>query len=144
MDQFLKVNYGQCHTLNFAEFPTYEPPIQKSKPCFFPVTELETEKRHLTLMRGQKWYDYTAHKEFQTIEEWIHDCKITKEQIRFGYNRFDGRNSSISLNQLLQKLNYQDELCQFMTRLSLNGHTLQENVLVRTTEQVQTYLQYMQ
>jgi len=143
MDQFLKVNYGKCHTLDFTQFPNYEPPLQTSKPCFFPATELATGKRHLTLMRGNKWYDYTARLEFNTIEEWIQHCNINKEQIRFGYNRFDGRNSSISLNVLLHKLRYQDELCEFMTRLSLNGHTLQENILVRTSEQVQTYAQYM-
>jgi hypothetical protein len=143
MDQFLKDNYGKCHTLDFSQFPNYVPPLQKGKPCFFPSNELEGAKKHLTLMRGHKWYDYTSQIEFQTIEDWMTFCGVSKEQIRFGYNRFDGRNSSISLEQLLQKINYED-LSSFMEKLSLNGHTLRENVLIRTPEQVQTYMQYMQ
>jgi hypothetical protein len=142
MDQFLKDNYGKCHTLDFTEFPRFVPPFEKGKPCFFPSNELEGRKRHLTLMKGQKWYDYTAKLEFQTIEDWMRFCGIYKDQVRFGYNRFDGRNSSISLDELLQKINYED-LSSFMEKLSLNNHTLRENVLIRTTEKVQTYMQYM-
>jgi len=152
MDEFLKNNFDKMHTMDLTKFQEFQKPFgyfpknYKMKPCFFPVNELETAKRHLTLMKGNKWYDYTAKKEFLTIEEWLQDCRITLNDIRCGFNKFDGINSCITIQTLAHELKYisqHDELCKFMDKLTLNNHSLRENILIRTTEEIQTYTQYM-
>jgi hypothetical protein len=113
------------------------------KPCFFPVNETEAVKRHLTMTKSRTWYDYTAKREFQTFEEWIESCGSNLQLIRFGFNKFNERNSSIPILFLLQDFNRMDQLTTFMQKLSVNGHSLRENVLIRTTDEIQTFNQYM-
>jgi len=147
MDNYLKNNFARFLAMDLRlHYADFEPPTGypfRMKPCFFPATETEAAKRHLTMTRSRTWYDYTAKREFQTIYDWIVSCGSEIGLIRFGFNKFDGRNSSVPIALLLQDFNQMDQITRFMEKLSMNGHSLHENVLIRTTEEVQSYLQYM-
>lgn len=105
MDSFLKKKYNQIQNINLTGFAGFQAPSYKSKPCFFQSNETEDSKKHLTLTKSGLWFDYTDRKEFNTITEWEPDMN----NISFGYNRFDGRNSSIKLETLLNFLGYGQE-----------------------------------
>jgi hypothetical protein len=147
MDDYLKDNYARFLAMDLRQhYASFQPPEGypfRMKPCFFPATETEAAKRHLTMTRSRTWYDYTAKREFQTIYDWIVSCGSEIGLIRFGFNKFNGRNSSVPIAVLLQDFNTMDQLNTFMQKLSLNGHSLRENVLIRTTDEIQTFNQYM-
>jgi hypothetical protein len=147
MDDYLKDNYARFLAMDLRQhYAAFQPPDGypfRMKPCFFPATETEAGKRHLTMTRSRTWYDYTAKREFQTIYDWIVSCDSEIGLIRFGFNKFDGRNSSVPIAVLLQDFNTMNQLNTFMQKLTLNGHSLRENVLIRTTDEIQTFNQYM-
>lgn len=147
MNEYLKDNYARFLAMDLRQyFAAFQEPQGypfKMKPCFFPATETEAAKRHLTMTKSRTWYDYTAKREFQTFEEWVQSCDCNIQLIRFGFNKFDGRSSSVPIAVLLQDFNRMDQLTRFMEKLSVNGHSLRENVLIRTTDEIQTYNQYM-
>jgi hypothetical protein len=150
---FLKNNYNHYKYLSFKRVnPYFESPTgYVGNPCFFISNETVEKKRHLTLTKSNTWYDYTAKKEYTNFKDWVgFDFNETSTTIRFGYNRFDGKNSHISLEDLLKFLKYQpkdtqvDLLTVFMQRLTTNGHSLQKNILIMTTEKVKSFDEYMQ
>jgi hypothetical protein len=147
MDDYLKDNYPRFMAMDLRlHYAAFQPPQGypfRMKPCFFPANETEAAKRHLTMTRSRTWYDYTAKREFQTFSDWIASCGSEIGLIRFGFNKFDGRHSSVPIAVLLQDFNVMDQMTRFMEKLSMNGHSLRENVLIRTPEEVQSYLQYM-
>jgi len=152
MDTFLKLNFTRFQQLDLTKYEIFQKPIsfnKKDKPCFFPADELSTDKRHLTLTRSNTWYDYTAKKEFSTFDHWLDDTGYYYlSQIRFGFNRFDGRKSSISLPDLLTTHGYyhdpkMDEVTKFIKKLTIENKTLESNVLVWSPAMVQSYNQFM-
>jgi len=102
MNRELKDNFALFSTkvMNEEYFPI--PKQYKGKPCFFPVHEVPERKRHLTLTKNGLWYDYTEKKEFQTFDEWMANCGCDHiAQVKFGFHKFDGRETSIPVTQLL-------------------------------------------
>lgn len=51
--------------------------------------------RHCKPYRGH-WIDYTAHKEFNTLEEWVKDAGDTIENVLYGVNRIHKQYQGVS------------------------------------------------
>jgi len=85
--------------------------VPHGKPCLFPVNETSTAKRHLTLTKSRTWYDYTAKQEFWTFEDWLNSISpsTTIKDIRYGFNRFDGQQCFVKLDDLLPNGNVESK-----------------------------------
>jgi hypothetical protein len=141
--------------------PTLGVPIPaaeaKAIPCFFLERELAFTKQgantvgysHVKLYKGH-YLDYVNKREYNSLEEWTADYRSSIDNILFGYNKFDGRHSYMTLKQVMQYLCPSpadpavEELSEFAARLSVNELSLQKNVLVITkTAGIQSYNQFM-
>ena len=132
---------------------------RNSKPCFFLRRELgltlaelrETKQYRHCKMYKDGYLDYIARKEFSSIEEWVRDCDASLDDVMFGFNKFDGKNTHISLVQLLDHLDPVQlpetkemvELNEFMNKLGVDNLKLQD-LLVNTGTCIKTYNQYME
>jgi len=144
-----------------AKGPTFGVPFfaadAKATPCFFLEQELEYTKQgaiangcysHVKLYKGH-YLDYISKREYGSLEEWAADNHSSIDNILFGYNKFDRRNTYITLKQLMQTLcppadPAVEELVAFANRLRIDDLTLQNNILVITQNAgIQGYNQYM-
>jgi len=131
---------------------------RSSKPCFFLRRELgqnvdtlrdTNQYRHCKLYKDG-YLDYIARKEYATIEDWVADCGSTMNEVLYGFNKFDNRQTYVSLQRLLDNLDPVQlpetddmrDLNEFMTKLSTDKLTL-EDLLVNTGHSIKTYNQYM-
>ena len=117
--------------------------VFRSPPCFFLKRELQgtaNEIRgrgwllHLKLYKGH-YLEYTTKREFATIEDWMRSHGAIPDDVLFGYNKFDGDNLSVPLQQLIQYFApipdpMVENLTRFVVKLNVDGFTLQDNVLV--------------
>ena len=90
--------------------------------------------------------DYIVKKEFNTLEDWVADCGATMNDIMYGFNKFDGVRSYVTLQQLISYLATQDveEVTNFMRRLNVTGLTIQSVLVVKKDPvMVQTYSDFM-
>lgn len=141
--------------------PFYGRNAQKS---FFLHRELRHTKesaKELGIYRHCKPYkghflDYIAGKEFATLEDWVADCRYASmDDVMFGFSKFDGYPTYITLNQLIDHLDpmppmilNQDpemvELTKFVTKLHVDELSL-TSLMVRThTNGLLTYTEYME
>ena len=133
-------------------------PAYKSNPCFFLSRELgksadeliaTQQYRHCKIYlknRDFMFLDYIVKKEFNTLEDWVADCGATMNDIMYGFNKFDGVRSYVTLQQLISYLAPQDveEVTNFMRRLNVTGLTLQSVLVVKKDPvMVQTYSDFM-
>lgn len=145
-----------------ANGPTLGVPLftaqPKATPCFFLEHELEYTKQgaiangcysHVKLYKGH-YLDYVNKREYGSLEEWAADNASSIDHVLFGYNKFDGRRSHITLKQLMQTLcppadPAVEEIVAFANRLRIDDLTPQNNILVITKNAgVQSYTQYME
>ena len=132
-------------------------PSRGDKPCFFLEQELLHTKAsavalgcysHVKLYKNH-YLDYVNKREYGSLEEWAADHASSIDNILFGYNKFDRRRSYITLKQLMQFLcphadPVDEELAGFAAKLSIDGLTAKNNVLVITkNDGAQSYTQYM-
>lgn len=154
--QLILANADKLARVDLAELIGLPLPYYgRSDMCFFLERELSYTKqgaiqsgvyRHLKPYRG-RFLDYIAKKEFATLEDWVTDCGSSMDKIMFGFSRFDGYQTYIRLEQLI---NYftptcqdMDELTKFAQKLSIDELSL-KNVMVRTrTVGLLTYGEYM-
>jgi hypothetical protein len=120
-----------------------DPLPYKTAPCFFLEREIGRTARELYATNqyrhckvyGERFLDYIVKKEFDTLEEWVADCGSTMDQVLFGYNKFDNRNSYIRLSQLMNIISPPDAevdiIAAFMNKLAVDELSLQD-VHVRT------------
>ena len=140
-------------TLFGPNLPTYV----KEPPCFFIDRELAHSKlvakdlgiyRHCKIYKGH-YLDYTIKLEYRSLQDWAATCGATINNIMFGWNRFDGRQTYVTLVKLLQYLSPSpdpevDELTRFAAKLRIDNLSL-NNVLVDTqTGIIKTYNKYME
>ena len=88
----------------FCDYPKYA-----NKPCFFMETTASTmqeakqrgEFRHLKIDKGT-YFDYSpgVSKKFNTLADWAESLPAGA-QVRFGFQRFDGRYSSFSMKEVM-------------------------------------------
>jgi hypothetical protein len=130
----------------------------KAIPCFFLHEELFHEKKdaiaigrysHVKLYKGH-YLDYINKNEYGSLEEWAKKYGMSIDNIMFGYNKFDSRGSYITLKKLMQTLcpplvdPAVEELTKLAAKLSVNGMTVENNILVLTKSFcVQTYTHFM-
>ena len=128
---------------------------EKTPPCFFLSDELYKTKQELYRTgkyRHCKVYkdgylDYVVRKDFPTLEAWVADCGSSMDNILFGYQKFNGHQSYITLHQLLSQFEHvplpvDNELDAFMNKLTLDELGLRD-LLVVTPMAIQTYQHYM-
>ena len=163
--EIVLANADNLDGINLADFikdviPNYGRNAHKS---FFLRRELahtqESAKRH-GVYRHCKPYkghflDYIVRKEFATLEDWLTDCGgSSMYDIMFGFSKFDGRNTYITLEQLINHLKpapvdpekepEMDELTKFLKQLHMDDLEL-KNLMVRTqTRGLLTYREYME
>uniref|UniRef100_A0A6C0F4E4 Uncharacterized protein n=1 Tax=viral metagenome TaxID=1070528 RepID=A0A6C0F4E4_9ZZZZ len=164
--QLILKNADKLNDVNLGNFitvpiPNYGRNAQKS---FFLHRELvhtkESAKR-LGIYRHCKPYkghflDYIVGKEFATLEDWVEECGYASmDDVMFGFNKFDGNHTYITLNQLIDHLDpmppmilNQDpemvELTKFVTKLHVDELSL-TSLMVRThTYGLLTYTEYME
>ena len=143
--------------VDIAKMNGVEPLPYSTPPCFFLERELGKPARQLYATNqyrhckvyGNKFLDYIAKKEFDTLEDWVADCGADLSQVLFGYNKFDARWSYIRLKQLVAaitppKPSDDDLLTTFMNKLALDELGLKD-VLVNThtAKGIQTFDLYM-
>ncbi len=143
-----------------AVIPDYGRNAHKSFFLARELTHTQNSARELGVYRHCKPYkghflDYIARKEFATLEDWVADCGDTMNHVMFGFNKFDGYHTYITLNQLIEHLDpmpplipYEDpevdELTKFANRLHIDELSL-KNLMVRTrTSGLLTYSEYME
>lgn len=108
--------------------------------------------RHVKVYKGH-FLDYVSRKEYATLEDWVADCGSSMNNIRFGFQKFDGMQTHISLQQLVDELDplpplipvdeTMDEITKFMNKLHFDELSL-KNLMVRTkTVGLLTYNEYM-
>jgi hypothetical protein len=133
---------------------------KNSKPCFFLSREIGQDAemlraagmyRHCKLNKDGRFYDYIADKFFNTLEEWVEDCNSSTRDVLFGYNKFDGRRSYISLIHLLTHIGPvfktkadEEELAKFMRKLNLENLGLDHLLVVRRVTTIQPAREFMQ
>jgi hypothetical protein len=139
--------------------PTYG---KKSQPSFFLRREhlySYTSAKENGVYRHCKPYkghflDYIVQKEFATLEEWVADAGDDMSQVLFGYQKFDGADSYVTLDQLEDFLNplpslipqvdEMDDVTRFMNRLQVDNLGLQNLLVITRRAGVQSYTQYME
>jgi hypothetical protein len=159
--QLILANADKLARIDLAEIIGLPLPYYgRSGPCFFLKQELSLTKeqakssgvyRHLKVYR-EHFLDYITIKEFACLEDWVADCNSSMGEIMFGFSRFDGYQTYIRLEQLINHLNptprvirdpVMDELTRFAEKLSMDELSL-KNVLVDTrTGIIKTYSRYM-
>lgn len=164
--QLILENADKLNGVNLATFitshiPNYGCNAQKS---FFLHRELAHNKesarrhgvyRHCKPYKGH-FLDYTVGKEFTTLEDWVADCgHASMDDVMFGFSKFDGYHTHITLDQLIDHLDpmpalipfedpEMDVLMKFVTKLHIDELSL-KNVMVRTrTDGLLTYNEYME
>ena len=141
---------------DISEITGVELPRYGSSPCFFLHREIgrtardlyqSGHYRHLKVYPRGGYFDYIAKKEFATLEDWVADCGQQLHDIVYGWNKFDGRDSYITLPTLLNRINPRkpeiDALTNFMAKLAMHDLTLTKNVLVLRDNKVETFDQFM-
>ena len=162
--QLILANADKLNQINLAEITHVIPPYygRNSHPIFFLDRELvgsidyikhNSLHRHVKVYKGH-FLDYIARKEYATLEDWVFDCGSSMNRVRFGFQKFDGLQTHISLQQLVDELDplpplipLDDgtaEIAQFMEKLRVDDLSL-KNLLVRTkTVGLLTYTEYME
>jgi hypothetical protein len=164
--QLILKNADKLNDVDIADIiglplPYYGRNAQKS---FFLHRELKHTKesakrlgiyRHCKPYRGH-FLDYIARKEFATLEDWAADCCCASmDDVMFGFSKFDGYPTYITLDQLINHLDpmspiilnqdpEMDELTKFVTKLHVDELSL-TSLMVRThTDGLLTYTEYME
>jgi hypothetical protein len=142
--------------INISDITRVECPRYGSTPCFFLHRELGRtardlyqtgQYRHAKVYRNG-YLDYITKKEFATLEDWVADCDSSMDDVLYGYNKFDGRQSYVLLAELLNHLKplqvaEVDEVTKFMAKLAVNDLSLSKNILVLRDNKVETFDQFM-
>jgi hypothetical protein len=131
-------------------------PYGKAKPCFFLERELghtaETLRaagwyRHLTKY-GTGYFDYISKNEYSTIQEWVADCNSSMDKVLFGFNKFDGRKSYITLQEFLTQIGapapapLEDTLDLLVHNMRIDDLTV-DNLVVITPKAIMPGATYM-
>lgn len=162
--QLILANADKLGQINLAEITRVIPPYygRNSHPSFFLDRELvgsinyikhNNLYRHVKVYKGH-FLDYIARKEYATLEDWVADCGSSMDHVRFGFQKFDGLQTHISLQQLVDELDPMpplipfdenvDEITKFMNKLHVDELSL-KNLMVRTkTVGLLTYTEYME
>jgi hypothetical protein len=158
--QLILANADKLASIDLAEITGLPLPYYgRSDMCFFLERELSLTKkqaiefgvyRHLKPYRG-RFLDYIAKKEYATLEDWVTDCGSSMDKVMFGFSRFDGYRTYITLKQLINYLvpsppqdREMDELAKFAQKLFIDELNLKNNVMVRTPGVgILTFTQYM-
>lgn len=107
--------------------------------------------RHCKLYKDTKYYDYIVLKEFNSIEEWVHDCGGNIADVCYGFSRNDQYNPFVRLNTflnhlgpvMLPKLDEITELSQFLNKLHVDELKLKDLLVVTKNDGVKSYDTYM-
>jgi len=163
--QLILENAAKLNGINLADIlelplPYYGPKPQKSFFLRRELTHTKESAKELGIYRHCKPYkgrflDYIVGKEFATLEDWVADCRYASmDDVMFGFSKFDGYRTHITLEQLINHLDpmpplvpfgdpEMDELTKFVTKLHVDELSL-KNVMVRTrTVGLLTYTEYM-
>lgn len=118
--------------------------VFRSPPCFFLRRELDMPTihrarelgilNHLKLYKGQ-YLEYISMREFDTIQNWMRYYGAIPDDVLFGYNKFDGENLFVPLQQLIEHLSPPTDpmvldLTRLVHKLTVDQFTLRDNVLV--------------
>jgi hypothetical protein len=158
--QLILANAAKLARVNLTEIIGLPlPHYGRTDMCFFLERELSLTKeqairvgayRHLKVYK-EHFLDYIAKKEYATLEDWVTDCGSSMDKVMFGFSRFDGYRTYITLKQLINYLvpsppqdREMDELAKFAQKLFIDELNLKNNVMVRTPRVgILTYTQYM-
>jgi hypothetical protein len=165
--QLILENADKLNAINLADIielplPYYGPNPQKSFFLRRELTHTKESAKQLGIYRHCKPYkgrflDYIVRKEFATLEDWVLDCPgpASMDDVMFGFSKFDGYRTHITLDQLINHLDPMpplvpfedpdmDELAKFANRLHIDELSL-KNLMVRTrTSGLLTYTEYME
>lgn len=120
---------------------------KKTTPCFFTdreLTEGKAASRHCTIYK-KGYFDYIVKKEFKTFEDWIADCGTTLPHVMYGYSKFDGCQSYVPLQQILDVISPQQPDIQQLIDLmnKLQSDDLDLNALIIKKPIFIAYSDYM-